>query len=698
MIKFKLYISGLYSGNVIFDGDLLIEKLNPFTNKIESLKPISKEENTYYLNLTKINLKSLFNNFDVYTKSLVNTDKDTVINNLGETHSKLNEYIWVQRNKKFPLDIIIVDNKIVGFICLSRETCTILIMDGYEEYTVLKEWEKTHKNEEIYSIRFGGNYMIDMKDGIKLSTDVYLPDFVDSTKKAPTILMRTPYGKENDKEIYYKYVQRGYAVVIQDVRGRNESEGKWEPMIHEREDGDSTINWIVSQEWSSGIVGMLGASYLGYVQWAAASSGNKHLKALVSIVTSGSPFIDIPRKGGAFVSGMLAWAFMVSRNKVDRSKMVRDDWDDVLNIRPIENIPVEALGYRIEFLEEWLKRVEKDEYWDLMDWHLQKDKINVPALVVSGWYDDNSMGTTEALDVIKDYEKGKRKAILGPWMHNSNTLRDINGISLGNSSLRYDLDYNYLLWFDKYLKGIENNIDTTAPVEYYSVGSNKWKTEENWPIINKIDKSMYLISDGNANTSLGNGRLVFDNDLEEKYDSYIYNPKDPSVQLIDMSENEVGVPNNYKDLEKRSDMLCYTSDAFSEEFTVTGDIKLEFFASSSAKDTDWVIKIMDVDLDGNSIKLADGILSARFRNSFYKSEFMEEGEIYKFTIITSKISNTFKVGHKIRLDITSSAKNFIFQNSNTTEGYNSIEYIEAKNTIYHGGKYPSKLILPIENK
>ncbi len=145
MIKFKLYISGLYSGNVIFDGDLLIEKLNPFTNKVENLKPISKEENTYYLNLTKIDLKSLFNNFDVYTKSLVNTDKDTVINNLGETHSKLNEYIWVQRNKKFPLDIIIVDNKIVGFICLSRETCTILIMDGYEEYTVLKEWEKLIK-------------------------------------------------------------------------------------------------------------------------------------------------------------------------------------------------------------------------------------------------------------------------------------------------------------------------------------------------------------------------------------------------------------------------------------------------------------------------------------------------------------------------------------------------------------------------
>lgn len=147
-------------------------------------------------------------------------------------------------------------------------------------------------------------------------------------------------------------------------------------------------------------------------------------------------------------------------------------------------------------------------------------------MVVFGWYDDNSMGIIEVLDVIKDYEKGKRKVILGLWMYNLNILRDINGIFLGNSLLRYDLDYNYLLWFDKYLKGIENNIDMIVLVEYYFVGFNKWKIEENWLIINKIDKSMYLISDGNVNIFLGNGRLVFDNDLEEKYDSYIYNLKD----------------------------------------------------------------------------------------------------------------------------------------------------------------------------
>lgn len=183
MKKFKLYISGLYSGNVVFDETLLIEKLNPFTNEIEEIKPMNKDEGIYYLNLTKIDLNFLFENFNVYSNSLINTDKSMVVNELGETYSKFNDYIWVQRNKKFPLDVIVLDNKIVGFICLSRETCTILIMDEYEDYTILKEWKKTHKNEAIYPIKFDGNYMIDMKDGIKLSTDVYLPKFEDSTKK-----------------------------------------------------------------------------------------------------------------------------------------------------------------------------------------------------------------------------------------------------------------------------------------------------------------------------------------------------------------------------------------------------------------------------------------------------------------------------------------------------------------------------------
>lgn len=165
-----------------------------------------------------------------------------------------------------------------------------------------------------------------------------------------------------------------------------------------------------------------------------------------------------------------------------------------------------------------------------------------------------------------------------------------------------------------------------------------------------------------------------------------------------MSENEIGVPENYKEEEKRNNILCYTSDTFEEELTITGDLQVKFFASSTSKDTDWVVRLTEVDEDGNSIKLVDGVLCARYRNSFTEPEFMEEGEVYEFTIKTSKISNTFKKGSKMRLTITSSAKNFIFPNSNTIDGYNSKTYICAKNTIYHGSKYPSRIILPVENR
>ena len=153
-------------------------------------------------------------------------------------------------------------------------------------------------------------------------------------ERIPAVLIRTPYGKSAGASSYFRFVQRGYAVVIQDVRGREDSEGEWLPMYYEVEDGDDTLTWIGAQTWSDGNVGMTGGSYLGYVQWAAAASGNPHLKAMLSNVCAGSPFIDVPRRGGCFNSGMLAWAFMVSGQRANPLLMAREDWDEVLNIRP----------------------------------------------------------------------------------------------------------------------------------------------------------------------------------------------------------------------------------------------------------------------------------------------------------------------------------------------------------------------------
>lgn len=575
----------------------------------------------------------------------------------------------------------------MAFLCSNREYSSILVKDGYEDITPLKAWKEI--KEPIHPVKYEGMFDVEMRDGVKLSTDVFLP--ADIEGDIPAILVRTPYGKELNNQSYFKYVQRGYAVVIQDVRGRNLSEGEWMPNYTEVEDGDDTITWIANRPWCNKKVGMIGGSYLGYVQWAAAASGNPYLSAMVSIVCAGSAFMDLPRRGGCLTSGMLAWAFSVSQKKFKPELMERDDWEEVLNIRPLENIPEIALGYKVDFLDNWFKNPDYCKFWADSDWHARSKRTVIPTLIMSGWFDDNGMGTTQALDIVKDFPVGKRKVILGPWQHSGNSRYDLHGVDFGANALRFDIDLNFLKWFDLHLKGIENGIDKTSPVEYYTVGDNEWKTAENWPIPQAEKVDLFLDSKGNANTSYGDGKIVFKNPIEENVDEYEYDPNNPSIHIIDMSENEIEVPEDYTEEEKRDDMLCYTTDVLEEDFTITGDMDVELYVSSDAVDTDFIVRVTDVDENGKSIKLADGILGAKYRNSFERPEFMEEGKVYKLNILTTKISNTFKKGHRIRVTITSSAKNFMFPNSNTKDGFNSETYVIANNKIHHGGIYPSKV-------
>ncbi|QEK19764.1 CocE/NonD family hydrolase [Peptacetobacter hiranonis] len=568
-----------------------------------------------------------------------------------------------------------------------------MVKEGYEDITPLKAWKEI--KEPIHPVKYEGMFDVEMRDGIKLSTDVFLP--ADIEGDIPAILVRTPYGKELNNQSYFKYVQRGYAVVIQDVRGRNLSEGEWMPNYTEVEDGDDTITWIANRPWCNKKVGMIGGSYLGYVQWAAAASGNPYLSAMVSIVCAGSAFMDLPRRGGCLTSGMLAWAFSVSQKKFKPELMERDDWEEVLNIRPLENIPEIALGYKVDFLDNWFKNPDYCKFWADSDWHARSKRTVIPTLIMSGWFDDNGMGTTQALDIVKDFPVGKRKVILGPWQHSGNSRYDLHGVDFGANALRFDIDLNFLKWFDLHLKGIENGIDKTSPVEYYTVGDNEWKTAENWPVPETEKVELFLDSKGNANTSYGDGKIVFENPTEENVDEYEYDPNNPSIHIIDMSENEIEVPEDYTEEEKRDDMLCYTTDVLEEDFTITGDMDVELYVSSDAVDTDFIVRITDVDENGKSIKLADGILGAKYRNSFEHPEFMEEGKVYKLNILTTKISNTFKKGHRIRVTITSSAKNFMFPNSNTKDGFNSETYVVANNKVHHGGRYSSKVTIRKEN-
>ena len=511
---------------------------------------------------------------------------------------------------------------------------------------------------------------MDTRDGERLATDVYLPEKEGEKagKKIPAVLVRTPYGKKKGVEIYYRFVQRGYALVVQDTRGREESTGKWQPNYYEVEDGDDTLNWIAGQEWSDGQVSMTGGSYLGYVQWAAAASGNPHLKAMLSNVCAGSAFTDLPRRGGCFTSGMLAWAFAMSEKKFVPDRMIRDDWDRVLDMRPLEEIPKKALGKEIPFLTEWLGHKDMDEMWRRTSWKERYAGGPVPALILSGWFDDNGMGTTEALDLVKDWPEGTWKTILGPWKHGGNTEYDLHGIYMGEDALRYDVDLQSMMWLDHFLKGIDNGIERTPKVEYYTLGENKWKTADSWPPENgKVTRI----------------------DLKGERDSYIYDPDNPATHIIDMSENEIEVPEDYTREEMREEFLLFSSDPFEKPVTVTGDIVAHLFVSCDCPDTDLVLRMTDVDENGKSVKLADGVMGVKYRNGFGAPQYMEPGKVYEVTIRTTKISNTFLPGHRMRFTVTSSAKNFIFPNSNTKGGFNSEEKQKATVRIHQDGAYQS---------
>ncbi len=690
MKKFDLYLSGLQYAAVTFeDNRILLEELNVHTGKMQPPVTLTDEENTRIFTAYFIDLKKVH--------ALLSQIKEPVTDDTfasgfqgGEQFACWNDSnpygqeIWVQRHVKYPMDLTVCQGEIAAVTVTLNRVC-VLVKKGFEDCTVLKQWRVYQKNKPLYCISESQNVSIPMRDGIQLSADLLLP--AEIRKPVPAILVRTPYGKEMYQTAYHGFVRRGYAVLIQDVRGRNASEGEWTPMYHEKEDGDDTLNWIAGQPWCTGDIGMYGGSYLGYVQWAAASTGNPHLKTLVSLVTSGSPFGDLPRKGGTMSSGALAWSFAVSQKTFDASKMVRDDWEQVMKIRPLTALCDEVLGYKVPFIEKWVTSMNEDSFWEKMDWMRDRDKIKASALIISGWYDDNEIGTTEAIDVTSDYPAGSRKILLGPWLHNSNSSRDIGDISLGNNALRYDFDLLVHQWLDCRLYGIRNGIDEGPAVEYYTVGSNQWKAAESWPVPETSEKTLYFGSHGSLCEVL---------QQETGNDVYMYDPSKETPYLVNVSENEFGVPSNYRDVDTRSDVLVYETAPFTEDTVITGDMTVNFFAGSDAPDTDWIIKTEHVDSEGNAFKMTDGLLCARFREGFDRPQFMKNGEIYHFKIRTGKISELLQEGHRLRLTITSSAKGLCFPNSNTKEGFNGISFRTARNTIYYGGEYPSHVKLRVE--
>lgn len=608
-------------------------------------------------------------------------------------------WIYAMTGRKLPIDLVVEQNEIIAFLLHDSIDSAILVKKGKEHLTPLRIWNDSLLSPADYEVLHLGKIDVKMRDGIMLATDVWLPKNLDNGEQIPTVLIRTPYGRMSYGLNLLRYVKRGFAVISQDVRGREDSEGEWLPLYHEINDGDDTLNWIASQKWSDGNVGMIGSSYSGFVQWAAAASGNPHLKAIISIVTAGSPFGDIPRQNGLYSSGFLAWIFMMAKKKTDREAMNRNDWNEVLNIRPIKDIPKLALGFDIPFWDKWMKHPNYDEFWATFDWTRLGKKINVPALYISGWYDDDGNGTTEAWTLNQENNRLNQRLILGPWYHHSNSTRDIHYVQFGLNAIRYDLDLLCQRWYDHFLKGVENDVEKETAVEYYTVGTNEWKKAETWPPSNITYTPFYLQSNGDARTSSGDGTLSKElPKLSNSCDHYVFDPNDPAPYLIDVSENECSVPENYRDVEKRKDVLVFNSEPLEEDIEIAGDIYAVIYAASSARDTDWVVRLTDVDEEGNSIRQSDGIIRARYRHSYEIPKLLEPNQIEKYEIKMSKIANCFKKGHRIRVSITSGAKNAIFPNHNTgNDPTTDTDMISVNQMVFHSNEFPSHISLPVVN-
>jgi uncharacterized protein len=563
--------------------------------------------------------------------------------------------------------------------------------------------------DELYNVRTETGVEATMRDGVKLSAVVFRPD---APGRFPVILIRTPY----DKEAYGKYspfpdhaAKKGYIVIVQDVRGRYASEGAFLPYAQEIGDGYDSVEWAAALPYSNGKVGTQGCSYLGAVQWQLATAAPAHLVAIFPQCTFANArhFFFF---GGTFDLSWISWLngrlpdIKKRRGIVGKDvspEEAGDQWATNkwkwLSYLPLRDLPL--LKEFCPYYYEWLAHPDDGSYWDFANVEKKHRQVKVPAYNFTGWFDDGYGQPGAILNYLGMKKNGKtkearegQKLIIGPWTH-CNPTPEAGDIDFGPEAA---MDPNELVlrWFDFWLKGIDNGILSEPPIKIFVMGSNRWRYEQEWPLARTKYTPYYLHSRGGANSLNGDGTLDRNMPASEDPDLYVYDPSNP---VTDFRFEESG-PRDQRPVETRNDVLVYTSKPLADDLEVTGPITAEIWASSSAKDTDFVVKITDVYPDGYSQNITpplSGILRARYRESESNPKLLTPGKIYKFDIGLMYTSQVFKKGHRIRIAVTSSYFPHLDRNPNTGHPFGEDqEVIRAMQKIYHDKDFSSRIILP----
>ena len=536
-----------------------------------------------------------------------------------------------------------------------------------------------------------------MRDGVRLAADVFLPA---KEGKWPAILIRTPYGKEGHREEAVFFAQHGFAVVVQDARGRFESDGEWYAFSHEANDGYDTIEWAALQPWSNGKVVTMGGSYMAIDQWLAATRRSSHLAAMVSFVCPSDLYDNALHNGGAFLYGTaLTWSMGTGRHARLLEEMNLVSWPELFRHLPVE-LAAAAGGFEPGFYRDWVEHASRDAYWMGLSWREIYSKLAVPVFHVGGWFDLFQQGTIENFErMTREAPEGTREAqrlVIGPWAHGVFGPK-VGEVDFGKESA-IDIRAKELRWLDHYIKGEQNGAENDPPVEVFMMGANQWRSEKTWPPAQVKPTRFFLHSQSKAKTAVGDGTLSNMEPLEEPPDRFDYDPSNPvPTHGGGTCCNPLLMPwgaMDQREIESRDDVLVYSTPPLESALEVMGPVEVHLVASTTARDTDWTAKLVDIAPNGFAMNLTDGILRSRFHKSTERPELLEPGKVYSFVVDAGSTSNVFLKGHQLRLEISSS--NFPRFSRNTNTGNvpeKDSSFRVAHQTIFHDAARASCILL-----
>jgi putative CocE/NonD family hydrolase len=583
-------------------------------------------------------------------------------------------------------------------------------------------------NQDNNSIIVDYNVPATMRDGVELRADVYRPA---REGKYPVLLQRTPYNKAFLPWVMFtmdviRAARAGYVVVVQDVRGRFASQGDtFSPYVNEFMDGYDSVEWASTLPYCDGNVGMFGYSYYGLTQWQAAAMQPLHLKAFFPFA-SAMDFFN--RRGGALeLSVVIGWILLLGApNALRRAKSGKPDFlpeylslvnqidhmEDAFRALPLTDLSVMKLGDGkvAPYFHDILKHDTYDDYHKQRSMIDKHARVQAPAFIHTGWYDLLLGSDLEHFTRIKEEAKStlareNTRLVVGPWTH-LGILDSVGQLHYGLASstlaleLKGDLTSLHLKWFDFWLKGIKNDIDKEPPVKIFVMGDNIWRCENEWPLSRAQYTPFYFHSGGRANSLRGDGRLSPDNPNEEPVDQYVYDPRNPvptrgGNHILPLHYNRG--PMNQIEVEERFDVLVYSTNVLSKDIEVTGPVVVKLYASTSAPDTDFTAKLVDVHPDGSAFNIADGIIRARYRKgNNVPSSLIKPNTVVEYTIDLMATSIVFKAGHRMRVEISSSNFPRFDRNPNTGDlAHEAKQTATALQTILHDSSHPSHILLPI---